>query len=69
MTSHHQKVSDKYLVDVANTDKLIDQLEAIFKRRRDFTDKILGIVDNMLVDVKQSKCARVRTEILTAKGS
>jgi hypothetical protein len=69
MSTHHQKVSDKYVFDVATTDELIDRLEAVFKRRRDFTEKILGIVDNMLTDVKHSRCARVRKDILSTKGS
>lgn len=69
MSSHHQTVSNKYVFDVAKTDELIDRLEAVFKRRREFTDKLLGIVDNMLADVKQSRCARVRKDILSTKGS
>jgi hypothetical protein len=69
MSLHHQRVSEKYVFDVAKTDELIDRLEAVFKRRREFTDKVLGIVDNLIIDVKQSRCARVRKDISSTKGS
>jgi len=73
MSSHHQKVSDKYVFDVATTDKFIEKLQLYFTKRSEFTSNMTGIIDNILTDIHEisskQRCARMRKDFLPVKGS